>query len=131
MALLSPRHAVRTPFILYTSRIEHPGKNHARLIRAFAELKRRDRIPHQLVLAGADRERAEEVHRTAEGSGFAKDIPFHGFVATEDLPPAVPGCRHLRLSFALLIALGFDPEAHGLRHAGRLLQDFVHAGSGG
>jgi glycosyltransferase involved in cell wall biosynthesis len=86
VALLSPRHAVRTPFILYTSRIEHPGKNHARLIRAFAELKRRDRIPHQLVLAGADRERAEEVHRTAEESGFAEDILFTGFVATEDVP---------------------------------------------
>ena len=86
VAMLSPRHAVRTPFILYTSRIEHPGKNHARLIRAFAELKRRDRIPHQLVLAGADRERAEEVHRTAEESGFAEDILFTGFVATEDVP---------------------------------------------
>jgi glycosyltransferase involved in cell wall biosynthesis len=86
LALLSPRHAVRPPFILYTSRIEHPGKNHARLIRAFAELKRKERIPHQLVLAGTDRERAEEVHRTAEETGIAKDILFTGFVATQDLP---------------------------------------------
>ena len=86
LALIPTRHAVRPPFILYTSRIEHPGKNHARLIRAFAELKRRDRIPHQLVLTGADRERAEEVHRTAEESGFAKDILFTGFVANQDLP---------------------------------------------
>ena len=77
---------MRPPFILYTSRIEHPGKNHARLIRAFAELKRKERIPHQLVLAGTDRERADEVHRIAEESGFAKDILFTGFVASEDLP---------------------------------------------
>ena len=86
VTLLAPRHAVRPPFILYTSRIEHPGKNHACLIRAFADLKRKEGIPHQLVLAGTDRERAEEVHRTAEESGFAKDILFTGFVATADLP---------------------------------------------
>jgi glycosyltransferase involved in cell wall biosynthesis len=85
-ALVAPRHAVRPPFILYTSRIEHPGKNHARLIRAFAELKRKEGIPHQLVLAGTDRERADEVHRIAGESGCAKDILFTGFVASEDLP---------------------------------------------
>jgi glycosyltransferase involved in cell wall biosynthesis len=85
-AMVSKRHAVRPPFILYTSRIEHPGKNHARLIRAFAELKRKDGIPHQLVLAGTDRERADEVHRVARESGCAKDILFTGFVASEDLP---------------------------------------------
>ena len=84
--LLTPRHAVRPPFILYTSRIEHPGKNHVRLIRAFADLKRKEHIPHQLVLAGTDRERAGEVHRTAEETGFAKDILFTGFVAAADLP---------------------------------------------
>jgi len=84
--LLSPRHAIRPPFLLYTSRIEHPGKNHARLIRAFAGLKRRHKIPHQLVLAGTDRERAEEVHREAAESGCEDDILFTGFVASEDLP---------------------------------------------
>ena len=84
--LLSRRHAIRPPFLLYTSRIEHPGKNHARLIRAFADLKRRHKIPHQLVLAGSNRERAAEVHREAEQSGYAGDILFTGFVATEDLP---------------------------------------------
>jgi len=92
LALLSPRHAVRPPFILYTSRIEHPGKNHVRLIRAFAELKRKERIPHQLVLAGTDRERADEVHRTAEKTGFADDILFTGFVASEDLPLLYQAC---------------------------------------
>jgi len=84
--MLSRSHAIRPPFLLYTSRIEHPGKNHARLIRAFADLKRRHKIPHQLVLAGTDRERAEEVHRAATESGFEKDILFTGFVATGELP---------------------------------------------
>jgi glycosyltransferase involved in cell wall biosynthesis len=84
-ALLSAKYKLRRPYILYTSRIEHPGKNHAGLIRAFAKLKRTDQAPHQLVLAGSDWDRAAEVHRIAEESGCAADILFTGFVATSDL----------------------------------------------
>ncbi len=83
---------VRDPFILYISRIEHPGKNHARLIKAFALLKREDKIPHQLVLAGSDWGRAEEVHKVAEESGFSDDILFTGFVNSDDLPDLYCGC---------------------------------------
>jgi glycosyltransferase involved in cell wall biosynthesis len=87
LALLSPKYPLlRPPIILYTSRIEHPGKNHARLIRAFTELKRVDQIPHQLVLAGSDWGRADQVRRAAEESGFAADILFTGFVPAQDLP---------------------------------------------
>jgi len=86
LAMLSPSCKVRPPYILYTSRLEHPGKNHSRLIGAFAELKRKDKIPHQLVLAGSDWDRAAEVHLAAEQSGFAGDILFTGFVSTQDLP---------------------------------------------
>jgi glycosyltransferase involved in cell wall biosynthesis len=85
-AKLAARYPLRPPFILYTSRIEHPGKNHANLIRAFAKLKRAEKIPHQLVLAGSDWGRADQVHRTAEESGFAGDILFTGFVPGADLP---------------------------------------------
>jgi len=86
LSLLSPKYKLRRPFILYTSRIEHPGKNHAGLIRAFARLKREDQIPHQLVLAGSDWDRAAEVHRIAEETGCGADILFPGFVAGADLP---------------------------------------------
>jgi glycosyltransferase involved in cell wall biosynthesis len=85
-SLLNAKYKLRRPFILYTSRIEHPGKNHAGLIRAFAALKRENSIPHQLVLAGSDWDRAPEVHRIAEESGCAADILFPGFVAGGDLP---------------------------------------------
>ncbi|MDP8227821.1 MAG: glycosyltransferase family 1 protein, partial [Candidatus Electryoneaceae bacterium] len=86
IANLKARMAIRSPYILYISRIEHPGKNHARLIRAFARLKEKEDIPHQLVLAGSDWGRAEEVHRIAQQSGYEKDILFTGFVKTEDVP---------------------------------------------
>ena len=74
------------PFILFVSRIEHPGKNHARLIEAFSRFKATGEHPHKLVLAGKDWTRADEVHRTAEASPFASDIVFPGFADLEDLP---------------------------------------------
>ncbi len=42
------------------------GKNHVRLIIAFDQLKLQENIPYQLVLAGNDRDRADEVHQVAE-----------------------------------------------------------------
>ncbi len=92
IANLQKNIKVRDPFILYISRIEHPGKNHARLIRAFAMLKKLENIPHQLVLAGSDWGRAEDVHKVAEESGFSDDILFTGFVDSNDLPDLYCGC---------------------------------------
>ncbi|OGG44262.1 MAG: hypothetical protein A3F84_14885 [Candidatus Handelsmanbacteria bacterium RIFCSPLOWO2_12_FULL_64_10] len=85
-ARICPRYGVRPPYVLFVSRIEHPGKNHVRLIRAFERLKASGHIPHQLVLAGSDRERADEVHRVASASSCASDVVFTGFVPTQDLP---------------------------------------------
>lgn len=80
------KYNIRPPYILYISRIEHPGKNHAGLIRAFSILKEKENLPHQLVLAGSDWDRAEEVHRVADESSQTDDILFTGFAPTEDLP---------------------------------------------
>jgi glycosyltransferase involved in cell wall biosynthesis len=83
---LEQRFGIKAPFLLYTSRIEHPGKNHVRLIAAFENLKKQHRIPHQLVLVGPDKERALEVHRAAAMSLAAADIIFTGSVPAADLP---------------------------------------------
>jgi glycosyltransferase involved in cell wall biosynthesis len=40
------------PYLLYLARLEHPGKNHLRLLRAFA--RSQASASHRLVLAGAD-----------------------------------------------------------------------------
>ena len=80
------KYEIRAPYILYISRIEHPGKNHVRLIRAFEHLKRETELPHQLVLAGSDWTRADVVHKTAEETGLGEDICFTGFVDGDDLP---------------------------------------------
>ena len=85
------RFGFEGPYILFISRIEHPGKNHVRLIRAFSRLKEREHLPHKLVLAGSDWGGADEVHRTAAQSSFADSIIFTGFAKTEDLPDLYSG----------------------------------------
>lgn len=79
-------YGIRAPYVIYTSRIESPGKNHLRLIHAFEKLKRQEAIPHQLVLAGSDWHGAEEVHKTAAASPYSEDILLTGFVHGRDLP---------------------------------------------
>ena len=66
--------------ILYISRIEHPGKNHVRLIEAYGKLPRSLAEAHPLVLAGADWKDAEVVHEAAAKSPHADLIRFTGFV---------------------------------------------------
>lgn len=84
--LVAKNYGVETPYLLYIARIDHPGKNHIRLIEAFARLKAETELPHTLVLAGSDWSRAEEVHEVAESSSAAEHIVFTGFAPSEDLP---------------------------------------------
>ena len=85
-ALVAKNYGVDTPYLLYIARIDHPGKNHIRLIEAFTKLKARTNLPHTLVLAGSDWSRADEVHAAAEASGVSDAIVFTGFAPSEDLP---------------------------------------------
>ena len=72
--------------LLYISRIEHPGKNHVRLIEAYGKLPREMAEAHPLVIAGADWKDAEVVHEAARKSPHADLIRFTGFVAAADMP---------------------------------------------
>ena len=67
--------------LLYISRIEHPGKNHVRLIEAYGRLPRALAEAHPLVLAGGDWKDAEAVKAAAAASPHAEFIRFTGFVA--------------------------------------------------
>ena len=72
--------------ILYISRIEHPGKNHVRLVEAYGKLPRELAAAHPLVLAGADWKDADVVHAAAAKSPHADLIRFTGFVDAADMP---------------------------------------------
>ena len=72
--------------LLFISRIEHPGKNHVRLIEAYGKLSREMAEAHPLVIAGADWKDAEVVHEAARKSPHADLIRFTGFVDAADMP---------------------------------------------
>ncbi len=76
---------LRDPYFFYLARIEHPGKNHLRLIEGFDQF-RNEGHPARLVLAGADWHGAEAVHRRAGQSRFSGDIRFTGFADEAEIP---------------------------------------------
>ena len=71
--------------ILYISRIEHPGKNHVRLIEAYGKLPKEIAEAHPLVIAGADWKDADVVHAAAAASPHADFIRFTGFVPNDEM----------------------------------------------
>jgi len=85
------KYNITEPYILYTARLEHPGKNHVRLLEAYAELKRNKEIPHHLILAGSPWFGAEAVYAAALDLGISEYVIFAGFVPNEELPDLYAG----------------------------------------
>jgi glycosyltransferase involved in cell wall biosynthesis len=77
---------LNSPFFLYVSRLEHPAKNHVRLIEAFTRFKQTTGSNWQLALGGSDWHGAEFIHAAAAKSPCANDIRFLGFVDDASLP---------------------------------------------
>ena len=80
------RQNLRRPFFLYVARLEHPAKNHVRLVRAFESLAASGVFSGCLVLAGAPWHGSEVVERAVAGSAFRDRIRLEGFVDNADLP---------------------------------------------
>jgi glycosyltransferase involved in cell wall biosynthesis len=74
------------PYFLYLARLEHPGKNHLRLIEAFERFAQAnpDRC-EDLIFGGADWHGAEVIHRRIASSAFKDRIRSLGFVSKSDL----------------------------------------------
>lgn len=75
------------PYWIYLARLEHPAKNHVRLIEAFEAFhRRRPGAAHHLVFGGADWHGAEVIHERIARSPLRERIHVLGFVADADLP---------------------------------------------
>jgi glycosyltransferase involved in cell wall biosynthesis len=90
VVLIQP-FSFRRPYILCVSRIEHPVKNHVRLIEAFRIFKERTGWPHRLVLAGGDSLGAQRVKKAAAASPYRNDIFFTGHFPLLSLPELYSG----------------------------------------
>jgi glycosyltransferase involved in cell wall biosynthesis len=80
---LRRRYGLDGEFILYVGTIQ-PRKNVPRLVSAFAELKRKRRIPHKLVIVGPKAWLATEAFRAIENQSNG-DVVVTGYVPQEDL----------------------------------------------
>ena len=72
--------------ILYISRIEHPGKNHLNLLKAFELLPENLRKEYTLVMPGAAWNGAETVFEYAKKSPCREQFKFTGFLEFAKLP---------------------------------------------
>jgi glycosyltransferase involved in cell wall biosynthesis len=81
------------PYLLYIARLEHPGKNHVRLLEAFARLRRERALPHRLVLAGGRWSGAEAIDAKVTELGLEQAVVFPGFVPSELLPALYRGAE--------------------------------------
>ncbi|MCL2243739.1 MAG: glycosyltransferase family 4 protein [Treponema sp.] len=89
--LLIQPFSFRRPYVLCVSRIDHPIKNHIRLIKAFGIFKEMTKFPHRLVLAGGDSNNADKVKKAAEASPWRADIFFTGHFPNKSLPELYAG----------------------------------------
>jgi glycosyltransferase involved in cell wall biosynthesis len=80
------RYNLDGPFFLYVARLEHPGKNHVRLIEAFNRFKTETRSEWQLVFSGSDWHGAPAIHATIRKSPFRDAIRCLGFLEDDALP---------------------------------------------
>jgi len=74
-----------TKYIYYVSRIEHPGKNHLNLIKAFEALPKELKDEYKLVFTGSSWSGAEIVKSYAENSKDKDRIVFTGYVTDGEL----------------------------------------------
>jgi len=83
-------------YLFYVSRVEHPGKNHVGLLRAYLQIISDDpSFPHHLVFAGGDWNGAEVVRNTVAELGLRDRVHMLGFVDDALLPNLYGGADAL------------------------------------
>jgi glycosyltransferase involved in cell wall biosynthesis len=72
------------PYLLYLSRLEHPGKNHLRLLQAYAESPVRH--THRLALVGPDWGAGHRIQLEIQRLNLEDRVRVVGYVADEHVP---------------------------------------------
>ena len=92
-ARVRSKFGITRPYLFYLSRIEHPGKNHVRLIKAFEILNEQLGYELDLVLSGNDFTGAEHVHHAARESRYSDRIHLTGRINDTDIAPLLHGAE--------------------------------------
>lgn len=83
-------HGITFPYVLSVGTLE-PRKNQSRLIEAFAALVRQERVPHHLVLVGAEGWKDAKLRQQMRRPDMAGRIHALGYVPTAHLPALYRG----------------------------------------
>ncbi len=86
LAAFRARKQLDKPFFFFVSRLEHPGKNHVRLIEAYERFRESSPDQVELILGGAPWHGAEVIEQRVADSPYAEDIRLPGFMDEADLP---------------------------------------------
>ncbi len=78
-------------YFIYVARIEHPGKNHLNLIKAYLQIDKPLRKKHPLVLVGKPWSGSEVIFNYIEDNDHDKTIKLLGFIDSEALPSLYHG----------------------------------------
>jgi len=73
-------------FIIYVSRLEHPGKNHSVLLKAFAQVQKTLPHPYKLVFVGGKALGHQKILELITLLDLTDDVILTGFVPDMDLP---------------------------------------------
>lgn len=79
------------PYLIYPARLEHPGKNHFRLLEALARSGLRD--SHQLLLTGEDWGAEGRIRDAIQRLGLESSVRLAGYVGDELLAALVAGAE--------------------------------------
>jgi glycosyltransferase involved in cell wall biosynthesis len=79
------RYGLSQWFIISVGTLE-PRKNYARLVSAYALMRRQTGLPHHLVIAGGPGWHYREVYERVQSEGVGEYVHFLGFVPDADLP---------------------------------------------
>lgn len=82
---LQETYGIGGPFILYVGNLE-PRKNLSRLLRAFAELKRRRSLVHKLVIVGQKAWLYDGIFTTIRDHALSDQVVFTNYIPAHDLP---------------------------------------------
>lgn len=80
------RKKLERPFFLYVARLEHPAKNHIRLIKAFEMATASGAFDGELILPGAPWHGSRVIEDAVAASPLRDRIRLEGFVNDQDLP---------------------------------------------
>ena len=94
-------------YILSVGHLE-PRKNYNRLLQAFSQLKKQEKVPHKLVIVGQKNWMFESIYRDLEKLELKQNVVFLGFAAQDDLA-AIYQLADVFVLPSLFEGFGFPP----------------------